>query len=228
MPHASASTRWPPSDVTQSAYSSASEPLARIASASSCSGNSTPVDVSACTTATILVAGFAASVSMIRSTETSWPKSAVSSTTSAPTRWAKSFSRDPKKPQWQLIILSPGSIRFRKPASIAEVPEDDRQIERPWEERQSACSPDTRSTRMPQKSGSRCPFIGRRIASSTSGCTLEGPGPHSSRSPGSRAGIEVTRSAMALPFRSCPGRSAGRDEGSEHRARAGAGGSRRG
>ena len=190
MPHASASTCWPPSEVTQSTYSSASDPLARIASASSCTGNSAPVEVSACTTLTIFAPGFAASVSMMRSTLTIWPKSAVSSTTFAPTRWAKSLSRDPKNPQWQLITVSPGSTRFMKPASMAHVPDELSAIVRPPSgRRQSARRPATRSSRMSQKSGSRCPFMGRRIASSTSGCTFDGPGPQSSRSPGSSAGI---------------------------------------
>ena len=141
---------------------------------------------------------------MIRSTLTIWPRSADSSTTSAPIRWAKSFSREPKKPHLVLSTLSPGSTRFMKPASIAEFPEEDRQIVSPCPWRQRARSPSTRSSRMSQKSGSRWPFIGSCIAANTSGWTLDGPGPHNSRSPGSRAGSEVTRSAMALPFHRAP------------------------
>ena len=121
----------------------------------------------------------------------------MSSTTFAPTRWAKSFSRDPKKPQWQLITVSPGSIRFMNPASIADVPDEESAIVRPWSpRRQRARIPATRSTRTSQKSGSRCPFIGSCSASRTAGCTFDGPGPQSSRSPGASGGIVVV---MVVP-----------------------------
>ena len=56
------------------------------------------------------------------------------------------------------------------PASIAEVPEEESEIVRPCSpRRQSARSPATRSSKTSQKSGSRCPFIGSSIASSTFG-----------------------------------------------------------
>ena len=147
---------------------------------------------------------------MIRSTLTIWPRSAESSTTSAPIRWAKSFSREPKKPHLVLSTLSPGSTRLRNPASIAEFPEEDRQIVRPCAWRHSAAAPRPGRAGCPRSRGRGGRSSAAASPRTRPGWTLEGPGPHNSRSPGSRAGSEVTRSAMALPFHRAPvGRPAG-------------------
>ena len=73
---------------------------------------------------------------------------------------------------------------------------------------------------MSQKSGSRCPFIGSCIASSTVGCTFDGPGPHRRRSPGCRTRqrcISGQRRSMLPPVGSRRGLAATSDAESEER-----------
>ena len=95
IPHASISTGTPPSDVTQSASSSA--PWRWASSPAPSSGCSAPVEVSACTIAIAL--GFApSSAASISSSEKTWPQGFSTRLTAAPRRSASSASRLPKKP----------------------------------------------------------------------------------------------------------------------------------
>ena len=59
MFHSVGETCSPPSEVTASTISSASGAAARMSEPSSATGYRTPVEVSACTTATSLVSGLA-------------------------------------------------------------------------------------------------------------------------------------------------------------------------
>ena len=121
MPQPSASSGMPPSDVTQSAKSSASDP--RIASPSCSSGCATPVEVSACTTATSRASGCSASASGICSLGTAWPNGARTSITFgavSPGDLDRCGCRRSRRTP--TITVSPGSASDARPASMPEVP----------------------------------------------------------------------------------------------------------
>ena len=227
MPHASASTCWPPSDVTQSAYSSASEPLARIAL-----GELLKRELDAGRGLRVhdrhdLRVG-------VRGERLHDPLDAARSgrgRPSAPRRRRRRGGRSRsagsrRSPTWQLSTLSPGSTRFRNPASIAEVPEDDRQIVRP-------CAGAPQSLQPLDRDRAGCPRSrgrgGRSSAAASPrarpGWTFDGPGAAQQAVARIERRERSHQVSHGSSFPSCPGRSAGRDEGPEHRARVAAGGS---
>ena len=219
-------TSSPPSEVTQSTSRSASGAWPRIELAQLLhrvpdAGRRLGVH-----DATSFVSGFASSAASTSSERHDLAeRRGELDEVGAGARRAISAIRAPKNPAWITMTLSPGSIRFAKPASMPEVPEALKQSERPSAWRQSALQPVDEIEQDVPEVGVEVPVHRERIASRTSGLTFEGPGPHSSRSPGSRAGIERHELSHGLSFPSSPSRSAGRDEGPEHRARHPTGGS---
>jgi hypothetical protein len=111
-----------------------------------------PVDVSACTTAMMAGAGWAA---RSRSGSTGWPHGVSTATTSAPQRAATSHIRAPKTPLTPTTTGAPGRTRLTNAASMpAEpVPEIGRVIGLPV--RSTVRSRSQVSSRMPTNSGSR-------------------------------------------------------------------------
>ena len=83
---------------------------------------STPVDVSACTTATTRACGCSRCASSRRCGSSGSPHSASTRTTSAPQRRATSHMRSPNTPLTPTIAVSPGSSRLTKHASMPAEP----------------------------------------------------------------------------------------------------------
>jgi len=84
----------------------------------------TPVDVSACTTATMRLA-FSRIFFSTASGMTGVPQANSRVSTAAPSLAATSLMRMPKTPLIRISTLSPGSMRFTKQASIPADPVPD-------------------------------------------------------------------------------------------------------
>ena len=120
MPHPSTSTGMPPSDVTVSTSSSVS---VCCSAASGAISFSTPVDVSACTTASSARLRVARAARRAAAADRSrGPTAASTRTTSAPHRRATSHMRSPNTPLTPMIAVSPGSSRLTKHASMPAEP----------------------------------------------------------------------------------------------------------
>ena len=139
---------------------------------------STPVDVSACTTASSTrAADAAACASSSRCGSIARPHGSSTRTTSAPQRRATSHMRSPNTPFTPMIAVSPGSSRLTKHASIPAEPVPligSVSAFAVWNTARSRSAISSSTTR---KSGSRWPRTGRWNASITSGYGFDGPGP---------------------------------------------------
>ena len=152
----------PPSEVTQS--TSSTEPSVRPASGST--SLRTPVDVSACTTATTFGEGWASSSA---SGSRARPQEASTRTTSAPHRPATSHMRSPNKPFTPTTTTSPGPTRLTKAASIPAEPVPLSGSVRALAVRKTARSRSHVSSSTARNSVSRWPSRGRASAATTSG-----------------------------------------------------------
>ena len=120
MPHSSTSTGVPPSEVTQSTMVSMLYwcAIATSALASDC----TPVEVSACTKATILASRLALQASSSFCGSMGEPQSASTITGVPPQRSTFSIMRPPNTPLRQTMTLSPGATMFTKQYSMPTEP----------------------------------------------------------------------------------------------------------
>src|SRR5689334_23161414 len=191
----------PPSDVTVSTSRSVSVSATERSAATSFS---TPVDVSAWTTASARAPVFAARASSSACGSIGVPQSASTRTTSAPARRATSHMRSPNTPLTPTITVSPRSTRLTKHVSIPAEP-----VPEIGSVSGLAVSKTVRrrshvSPRIRRNSGSRWPSSGCANAAVTSAYGFDGPGPMSNRS-----GITMP----ATYARSCGGalRDAGRE-----------------
>ena len=157
-------------------------PYSFASAATSRSGCSTPVEVSAWTMVTSFTRScFFSSASSI-SAGNGLPHSLSRTTTFAPIRSAMSSIRCPKKPQTHMITVSPGSSRLLIPTSMPADPVPDTDSVRPSSVSKTRLSSSDSSSMIFMKSGSRYPIIGAIIACRTRGCAVLGPGPRRMRS----------------------------------------------
>ena len=160
---------------------------------------STPVDVSACTTATTRASGCSRCASSRRCGSSGRPHSSSIFTTSAPLRRATSHMRSPNTPLAPTITVSPGSTTLTKHASIPAEPVPltgkVSSLVVPNTVRRRAIV----SSMIPMNSGSMCPSSGRPNAATASGYGFDGPGPSSNRS---EITIPRTYRGPAAPFSS--------------------------
>ena len=150
-----------------------------------CSGAisfSTPVEVSACTTASARAWGAAAWASSSRWGSIAVPHSASTRTTVAPARRATSHIRSPNTPLTPTITVSSGSTRLTKHASMPADPVPEIGKVSALLVPNTARSRSQVSSRIVKNSGSRWPSSGCVNAATTSGYGLDGPGPMSKRS----------------------------------------------
>ena len=151
-------------------------------SASGATSLCTPVDVSACTTASTRALGWSRRASSSRCGSIARPHGASTRTMSPPHRRATSHMRSPNTPLTPMITVSPGSTRLTKHVSMPAEPVPLMGNVSVFSVRNTARSRSPISSSTARKSGSRCPSTGRWNASITSGNGFDGPGPSSSRS----------------------------------------------
>ena len=143
---------------------------------------STPVDVSACTTATRRASGCSRWASSRRCGSSGCPHSSSMRTTSAPQRRATSHMRSPNTPLAPTIAVSPASSRLTKHASMPADPVPLTGNVSGLVVRKTVRRRAIVSSMIPRNSGSMCPSIGRPSAATASGYGFDGPGPSSRRS----------------------------------------------
>ena len=144
---------------------------------------STPVDVSACTTATqarvaVLAAGRRAGAAGRARGPTPRRRARRRHRSGART----SHMRSPNTPLTPTITVSPGSTRLTKHASMPAEPVPLIGNVSAFSVRKTVRRRAMISSRIARNSGSRCPSIGRASAATTSGYGFDGPGPSSRRS----------------------------------------------
>ena len=120
IPQSSTATSCPPREVTVSTMNSA--PYCFASCEASTRGCKTPVDVSACTKASILTFFLDFKAASMASGATILPQSAVTGMTSAPHLAALSTILSPKTPLTPMTTVSPGSRKLQKLASMPAEP----------------------------------------------------------------------------------------------------------
>ena len=164
-----------PSDVTQSAITSAPTSCAAAQIASpACSA---PVDVSAFTKATTLGSSRRMKSRASSSLKVS-PQGFSKRTSCAPWRLPISLMRSQKYPLANTANFFPGSTKFATEASIPALPVPEITIVTPSVVPYGIFSSCSISPIIWKKYGSRWPTTGLPSASYTRGCTMLGPGPN--------------------------------------------------
>ena len=156
MPHSSILTGIPPRLVTVSTRKSASVSFTSAPIWSM--GLQTPVDVSACTTATMSYVA-PSSFALTASTSTAVPHSNSSVSTSALSRVATSCIRIPNTPLINTSNLSSGSTRFTKQVSMPAEPVPEMGIVTSFSVWNICFSIALISSMIPINAGSRCPIV---------------------------------------------------------------------
>ena len=104
------------------------QPYFRAISAKVLASDSAPVDVSACTNATILISGSACNACSTKTGETGSPHALSTMIAMPPQRSTFSRMRSPKTPLRQTKTLSPASTKLTKHASMPALPGADTAI----------------------------------------------------------------------------------------------------
>ena len=193
MPQPSTSNSIPPREVTASTMLRQSYFLA--SSQSALASLRTPVDVSACTKARILISGLALRVSSTTLRSVCSPHVLLTVIASPPQRSTFSTMRLPNTPLIHTSTLSPGSTRLTKHASIPAEPGAEIGIVSAFSVLNAYCKSCLVWSINSMNNGSRWPKVGLAMAFKILGLTSDGPGPIKVRS----GGIKVENDCIIHP-----------------------------